>query len=92
MNEAIVFGVLIAALARFVWGKWRHDTVAVVALLLLTIIGIVSTGEAYQGFGRPAVITVAAVLILSRALYDSGVMDVGVRDRPDPEPRRGDQP
>ena len=76
MNEAIVFGVLIAALALFVWGKWRYDIVAVLALLVLTIVGIVPTGEAYQGVGHPAVITVAAVLILCRALYDSGVVDV----------------
>ncbi len=76
MNEAIVFGVLIAALVLFVLGKWRYDIVAVLALLVLTIAGIVPTQEAYQGFGHPAVVTVAAVLILSRALYDSGVVDV----------------
>ncbi len=57
-------------------GQWRYDIVAVLALLVLTIVGIVPTGEAYQGVGHPAVITVAAVLILCRALYDSGVVDV----------------
>ena len=76
MNEAIVFGVLIAALVLFVVGKWRYDIVAVLALLVLTIVGIVPPAEAYHGFGHPAVITVAAVLVLSRALYDSGVVDV----------------
>ena len=76
MNEAIVFGVLIAALVLFVVGRWRYDIVAVLALLVLAIVGIVPPAEAYQGFGHPAVITVAAVLVLSRALYDSGVVDV----------------
>ncbi len=76
MNEAIVFGVLIAALVLFVVGRWRYDIVAVLALLVLTIVGIVPPAEAYHGFGHPAVITVAAVLVLSRALYDSGVVDV----------------
>ena len=76
MDEAIVFGVLVLALALFVIGKWRYDIVAVAALVALAIAGIVPAAEAYQGFGHPAVITVAAVLILSRALYDSGVVDV----------------
>ena len=76
MDEAIVFGVLIAALALFVAGRWRYDIVAVLALLVLAITGIVPPAEAFRGFGHPAVITVAAVLVLSRALYDSGVVDV----------------
>ena len=76
MDEAIVFGVLVISLALFIVGKWRYDVVAALALLTLTIVGIVPAAEAYKGFGHPAVITVAAVLILSRALYDSGVVDV----------------
>ena len=76
MDEAIVFGVLILALVLFVVGKWRYDVVAILALLVLAIADIVPPAEAYQGFGHPAVITVAAVLVLSRALYDSGVVDV----------------
>ena len=57
-------------------GKWRYDVVAVMALLVLAIVGIVPPAEAYKEFGHPAVVTVAAVLILSRTLYDSGVVDV----------------
>ena len=76
MNEAIVFAVLALSLVLFIVGKWRYDIVAVVALLVLAIAGIVPAAEAYKGFGHPAVITVAAVLVLSRALYNSGVVDV----------------
>ena len=76
MDEAIVFGVLILSLVLFVVGRWRYDIVAVLALLILTIAGIVPAADAFKGFGHPAVVTVAAVLILSRALYDSGVVDV----------------
>ena len=75
-NEAIVFVVLVVALVLFVWGKWRYDVVALLALLFLSILGIVPASEAYKGFGHPAVVTVAAVLILSRALQNSGVVDV----------------
>ena len=76
MDEAIVFAVLVISLVLFVVGKWRYDIVAIAALLVLAVAGIVPAAEAYQGFGHPAVITVAAVLILSRALYNSGVVDV----------------
>ena len=76
MDEVIVFGVLILALALFVTAKWRYDVVALLSLLILTVVGIVPPWEAFQGFGHPAVVTVAAVLVVSRALHDSGVVDV----------------
>ena len=76
MDEAIVFAVLAFALIMFVWGKWRYDVVALASLLILAVLGIVPASQAFLGFGHPAVVTVAAVLILSRALYKSGVVDV----------------
>ncbi len=75
MDEAIVFGVLILALVLFVTARWRYDVVALLTLLILTIVGIVPASEAFQGFGHPAVVTVAAVLVLSRALQNSGLVD-----------------
>lgn len=76
MDEALVFAVLAFALVMFVWGKWRYDIVALASLLILAVLGIVPPSQAFLGFGHPAVVTVAAVLILSRALYKSGVVDV----------------
>ena len=78
-EQVIVFVTLALALGLFVWGRWRYDLVAVLALLFLTMTGIVPGEEAFYGFGHPAVITVAAVLILSRALMNSGLVDFIVR-------------
>ena len=75
MDEAIVYGVLILTLALLVSGRLRYDLVALGALLILTVVGIVPASEAFLGFAHPAVVTVAAVLILSRALQNSGVID-----------------
>lgn len=75
MNQSIVFLTLIIALILFAWGRIRHDFVALIALFLVTITGIVPGNEAFSGFGHPAVITVAAVLIIGRALESSGVVD-----------------
>lgn len=75
-EQLLVTAVLLAALALFLWEHWRYDLVAVMALLTLCITGIVPADEAFSGFGHPAVITVAAVLILSQGLMNAGVIDV----------------
>jgi di/tricarboxylate transporter len=74
-DQYIVFAILFFALAMFIWGKWRYDIVALMALLIATIAGIVPTAEAFAGFGHPAVITVAAVLVISRGLINSGLIN-----------------
>ena len=74
-DQLIVFAVLAATLGLFVWNRWRYDIVAVGALLVVTLAGIVPPQEAFMGLGHPAVITVAAVLVLSRGLLNGGVVD-----------------
>jgi di/tricarboxylate transporter len=76
MDEAILFGVLLLTLAMFAAGRIRYDIVALVALVILTVVGIVPPSEAFLGFSHPAVITVAAVLVLSEVFRSSGIVDV----------------
>lgn len=76
MDHNIVFITLGAALIFFIWGRWRYDVVAILALLVLVFWGIVPSDEAFTGFAHPAVITVAAVLLISRALEISGLVDL----------------
>ena len=63
-------------LVLFVTGRWRYDVVALLALLIVTLTGLVPAEQAFSGFSNPAVITVAAVLVLSRGLQNSGIVDV----------------
>jgi di/tricarboxylate transporter len=80
MNQiAVVFVVLALALVLFINGRWRYDIVALLALLVVTVAGIIPGEQAFAGFGHPAVITVAAVLIVSRGLRNSGVVDLLAR-------------
>ncbi len=74
-QQSLVFAILAAAMVLFVWGRWRYDLVAVLALLAAVFSGLVSPEHAFMGFGHPAVITVAAVLVISQALQRSGVVD-----------------
>jgi len=75
-DAGYVFAVLGLALVLFVWARWRYDLVALAALLAVAMAGLIPPGEVFSGFGHPAVVTVAAVLILSRGLRNAGVVDV----------------
>jgi di/tricarboxylate transporter len=87
-EQLIVFGVLAATLVLFVWNRWRYDLVALGALLACALTGVVPADEVFSGIGHPAVISVAAVLVLSRGLLNAGVVDsvarrlMQVGDRP----------
>ncbi len=78
-EQGILFAVIAATMVLFVWGRWRYDIVAVLALLVVVYAGIVDSHDAFAGFGHPAVITVAAVLVIGQALQVSGVVDYLVR-------------
>ncbi len=74
LDQAIVFATLGGALVCFAWGRWRYDLVAVLALLAVVLGGVVPVER--EGFAHPAVVTVAAVLVVSRALQNAGVVDL----------------
>ncbi|TVR06809.1 MAG: SLC13 family permease [Salinarimonadaceae bacterium] len=78
-DQAILLAILSATIAAFLLGRWRHDMVAIGSLLLCVFAGLVPGEEAFAGFGHPAVITVACVLVLSRALQTSGAVDALAR-------------
>ncbi|TVQ88033.1 MAG: SLC13 family permease [Bacteroidetes bacterium] len=76
MTHNIVFATLIVTLILFAWGRIRHDFVALITLFILVIAGIIDPAQAFKGFGHPAVITVAAVLIIGKGLEFSGLIDL----------------
>jgi di/tricarboxylate transporter len=79
MDQVVVYATLLAALVMFINGRLRYDLVALLALLILAVAGIVPADAAYAGFGHPAVITVVAVLIISRGLVNAGIVDMIAR-------------
>ncbi|MDF2096581.1 SLC13 family permease [Aquibaculum arenosum] len=76
LDQTLILALIVAALGLFVWGRLRHDVVALCLLLAAVALGLVPTDGAFAGLGHPAVITVAAVLVLSRALTITGAVDV----------------
>ena len=75
-DQIIIFTVIGLAVVFFLWGRWRYDVVALSALIAAVAGGVVPADLAFAGFGHPAVITVAAVLVISRALQTSGIIDL----------------
>ncbi|SCZ80915.1 SLC13 family permease [Acidaminobacter hydrogenoformans] len=71
----MIFSLITLMLVFFIWGKWRYDVVAMATLLIASFVGLVPIDNAFEGFSNPAVITVAAVLVVSKGLTNAGVVD-----------------
>ncbi|WP_417770525.1 SLC13 family permease [Stappia sp.] len=78
-DQIAILAILAATMGLFLSGRLRHDVVALAALIACVVAGLVPADEAFVGFGHPAVITVACVLVLSRGLQSSGAVDVLAR-------------
>lgn len=78
-EQSLILIILGATIGLFLWGRWRHDVVAVACLLACVFAGLVPGSEAFSGFGHPAVVTVACVLVLSWGLQTTGAVDVLVQ-------------
>ena len=85
IDQIAIFCIIIFTFFLFIWGKWRYDIVSIISLSTLFITDLLLGGDKsnlvtnssniFIGFGHPAVITVALVLIISQALRNSGVVD-----------------
>jgi len=71
-----VASIILILLGVLVWGRWRYDGVTLTALASMVLLGLVPAKEAFLGFGHPAVITVALVLLISKALEKSGFISM----------------
>ena len=78
-DQVFLFALLIALFTLLVWGRVRYDVVALGALIAAYVGGVIPKGEVFAGFGHPATIIIALVLIVSRGLYRSGAIEVLAR-------------
>jgi di/tricarboxylate transporter len=74
-EQIILFAILGLVFVFLIWGRWRYDLVAFSALVLALVTGVVPSEEAFSGFGHPATIVIALVLVVSRGLSNSGVVE-----------------
>ena len=71
----ITLVVLALSIVLFVWGVIPPEVTGLLAAGLLMATGVLKPGEALQGFGSPALITVMALFALSAGLFRSGALD-----------------
>ena len=74
-----MLAIVALATVFFAWGRWPADLVAVVALVAAVLLGVVPMNQALRGFGDPALVTLAAVAVMSAAVRGSGLFDFPVR-------------
>ncbi len=73
-DQIILFALFGGVFVFLLWGRFRYDIVAFSALLLGVILGVVPAKQAFSGFGHPATIVVALVLVVSAGLVRSGAI------------------
>ena len=78
-DQIVLFGILVVLFGMLVWGRFRYDLVAFVALMVTVLAGLVAPEDAFHGFGHPAVVIIALVLIVSRGLMNSGAVEMIAR-------------
>ena len=78
-DQITLFALLTVVFALLLWGRIRYDVVAFGALVVAVILGVVKQQDAFDGFGHPAVIIIALVLVVSRGLVNSGAIEVVAR-------------
>ncbi|MEX2451966.1 MAG: SLC13 family permease, partial [Rhodospirillales bacterium] len=75
VDQIILFSILGLVLVLLMWGRLRYDLIAFGALMAALLSGVVPLDRAFSGFGHPATVVVAFVLIISRGLSNSGVVE-----------------
>jgi di/tricarboxylate transporter len=73
-DQIILFALFAAVFALLLWGRYRYDLVAFSALMAGVVLDVVPTQDAFSGFGHPATLVVALVLIVSAGLVRSGAV------------------
>ena len=73
-DQILLFSLFGAVFALLFWGRFRYDIVAFSALMIGVVLGVVPQKDAFAGFGHPATLVVALVLVVSAGLVRSGAV------------------
>lgn len=78
-DQIFLFCLLGLVFILLVWGRIRYDLVAFAGLVIAVVAGVVPAEHAFAGFGHEAVIIIALVLVVSRAMVNAGAVELVAR-------------
>ncbi len=70
----VVYVILVTAVVLFITDRVRTDIVGMLIISVLGLLGILEPKELLQGFSNQALVTIAAMFVLSAALMRSGLV------------------
>jgi len=75
LQQGLSFGLIGATVLFFIWGRWRYDLIALGALAVGVVGGLIPVKSAFDGFSNDIVVIIASALVLSAAISRSGLVD-----------------
>ena len=67
--------ILVIMLGLFIWGHWRHDVIAAIALLAATLCHLVPFSQVFSGLSSPAVVTVGLVMVITQTISRTNLLE-----------------
>ncbi len=78
-EQMAAIAIVVTMLGFFIWDRWRYDLVAMGALLAAIAVGVVPQDKAFDGFSDQVIVVIATVLVVSKAIARSGILDRAAR-------------
>lgn len=75
LDQMMAFGLMAVTIAAFIWGKFRYDLIALTALMVGALTGVVPVESMFSGFSNDLIWIIASALLLSAAVQRSGVIE-----------------
>ena len=79
LQQGLAFGLVGLTIVAFIWGRFRYDLVACVALVLGLAIGVIPAENAFDGFRNDVTVIIAAALVVSAAFARSGIVELAMK-------------
>ncbi|MFH5830950.1 SLC13 family permease [Halalkalibaculum sp. DA384] len=74
-EQLLIIGVLVGVFIGLVIDLWSPDAILLTALAILTISGVLSLEQAFQGFANTTLIALGSLYVVSAAMRESGALD-----------------
>lgn len=79
LQQGLAFGLVGLTVAAFIWGRFRYDLVAAVALAAGLAIGVIPAKDAFSGFANDVTVIIACALVVSAAFARSGIVEMALK-------------